>query len=385
MADVLPEQTHLPGYGPAGFVPAGLVAPAGFSVEPGSPREDVPVSQTAPSPQGQMQQMQQMSPMQQPMQGQQMQQPMQGQMQGQQMPNNQQMPGQMQGQMQGQMNGQMQGQMNGQMNGQNMMMMQPMQNGMQMQNGQMMQQFVPMQMPNGWNDQGWNQQMQYGQQPAGWVFVPMATMGDGQQMMYDGQMNQQMMYPQQMGPMHGQQVPHVFLRPNEDNGRRGGKPWGRRRGKEDGRGRPFPGDSHKVFVGGLGPATSAKTLRAYFSQFGMLVDAAVIADGATRRSRGFGFVEFAGGIPEGVLDHEHLIENRRCGVRPYTYGQRYGYGNGNGYGNMAMSHMSNQSNDSRNSQAMESESTQATQGQGEEIATEGTDALDALDTSVSEE
>jgi len=32
-------------------------------------------------------------------------------------------------------------------------------------------------------------------------------------------------------------------------------------------------------------------------------------------------VEFAGGIPEGVLEHEHLIENRRCGVRPYTYRQ----------------------------------------------------------------
>merc|ERR1719316_2540070 len=248
--------------------------------------------------------------MQQPMNGQQMQQPMNGQP--------------MNGQMNGQpMNGQQMNQMNAQ--GQQMVMM-PMQNNMQqMQNGQMpqmMQQFVPMMQPG--FDQNWGQQNQMmGQQPTGWVFVPMATLDGGNQMMYDGNqmMGQQMMYNNQQMP-HQQQgnVPHVFLRPQDDQGRRGGKQWRGRRGKEDGR-RPFHGDSHKVFVGGLGPATSAKTLRAYFAQFGMLLDAAVIADGAPRRSRGFGFVEFAGGIPEGVLDHEHLIENRRCGVRPYTYRQ----------------------------------------------------------------
>merc|ERR1719197_2303343 len=96
------------------------------------------------------------------------------------------------------MNGQpMNGQpMNGQMNGQPM-------NGQQMQNGQMpqmMQQFVPM-MPQGF-DQNWNQQMM-GQQPTGWVFVPMATLDGGNQMMYDGNqmMGNQMMY-------NNQQMPH---------------------------------------------------------------------------------------------------------------------------------------------------------------------------------
>merc|ERR1719399_482813 len=222
----------------------------------------------------------------QPMNGQQMPQPMNGQ-QMQQPMNGQPMNGQP-------MNGQ---QMHGQMNaqGQQMVMM-PMQNNMQqMQNGQMpqmMQQFVPMMQPG--FDQNWNQQMM-GQQPTGWVFVPMATLDGQNQMMYDGNqmMGQQMMYNNQQMP-HQQQrnVPHVFLRPQDDQGRRGGKQWRGRRGKEDGR-RPFHGDSHKVFVGGLGPATSAKTLRAYFAQFGMLLDAAVIADGATRR----------------------------CRVRPYTYRQ----------------------------------------------------------------
>merc|ERR1719460_1444913 len=241
---------------------------------------------------------------------------MQGQqMQGQQMQNQQMQNQQMQNQ---------QGQ-HQKMQGQQMMVM-PMQQGVQqMQPGgaampQMMQQFVPMAMPAGF-DQSWGQGMQFGQAPAGWVFVPMAAMGDGQQMMFDGSQlgNQQMFYGGM--PQQQQNIPHVYLRPNQDDmGRRGGKQWRGRRKDGDGR-RNYNGESHKVFVGGLGPATSAKTLRAYFAQFGMLLDAAVIADGATRRSRGFGFVEFAGGIPEGVLDHEHLIENRRCGVRPYTYRQ----------------------------------------------------------------
>merc|ERR1719261_629228 len=125
-------------------------------------------------------------------------------------------------QMNGQpMNGQ---QMNGQpMNGQQMVLM-PMQNNMQqMQNGQMpqmMQQFVPM-MPQGF-DPNWGaqQNQMMGQQPTGWVFVPMATLDGGNQMMYDGNqmMGNQMMYNNQQMPHQQQQgnVPHVFLRPQDD-------------------------------------------------------------------------------------------------------------------------------------------------------------------------
>lgn len=305
MAEVLPEQ-QLP-FGPAGFVNPAMVAPAGFEMNFEGKAETSPVavqseSVQTPTSEPAMPPMQQMQAQQTPqqMQGQQMQgQPMQPQ--------------------------QMQGQMQPQMQGQQMMVMQTMQQGVQQMpssNGaampQMMQQFVPMAMPAGF-DQSWGQGMQFGQAPAGWVFVPMAAMGDGQQMMFDGSQmgNQQMFYGGM--PQQQQNIPHVYLRPNQDDmGRRGGKQWRGRRKDGDGR-RNYNGESHKVFVGGLGPATSAKTLRQYFSQFGMLVDAAVIADGATRRSRGFGFVEFQGGIPDGVLDHEHLIENRRCGVRPYTY------------------------------------------------------------------
>jgi len=75
----------------------------------------------------------------------------------------------------------------------------------------------------------------------------------------------------------------------------------------------------KVFVGGLGPQTTSATLRAYFAQFGRILDAAVLADSETKRSRGFGFVDFAVEIPQAVLVQEHIIEQRRCGVRPYEY------------------------------------------------------------------
>ena len=49
----------------------------------------------------------------------------------------------------------------------------------------------------------------------------------------------------------------------------------------------------KLFVGGLSLQTTTDQLRAAFLQFGTIVDVAVIADRATGRSRGFGFVSFA--------------------------------------------------------------------------------------------
>lgn len=49
----------------------------------------------------------------------------------------------------------------------------------------------------------------------------------------------------------------------------------------------------KLFVGGLSWGTSDVELRNAFEQFGDVVDAKVITDRDTGRSRGFGFVEFA--------------------------------------------------------------------------------------------
>jgi hypothetical protein len=75
--------------------------------------------------------------------------------------------------------------------------------------------------------------------------------------------------------------------------------------------------NRKVFVGGLNPATTAEGLRKHFEQFGTVSEASVVIDKVTRTSRGFGFVMFENAIPEGLLEKQHIIESRRCGVRDY--------------------------------------------------------------------
>lgn len=49
----------------------------------------------------------------------------------------------------------------------------------------------------------------------------------------------------------------------------------------------------KLFVGGLNWKLRGEQLREAFSQFGEVVFARVVLDRETRRSKGFGFVEFA--------------------------------------------------------------------------------------------
>lgn len=48
----------------------------------------------------------------------------------------------------------------------------------------------------------------------------------------------------------------------------------------------------RLFVGGLAWATTDVSLKAHFEQCGMVIDAKVMKDRETDRSRGFGFVEF---------------------------------------------------------------------------------------------
>lgn len=50
--------------------------------------------------------------------------------------------------------------------------------------------------------------------------------------------------------------------------------------------------SKKVFVGGISWNTDDEGLRQAFEKFGQIVDAKVITDRDTGRSRGFGFVTF---------------------------------------------------------------------------------------------
>ena len=51
--------------------------------------------------------------------------------------------------------------------------------------------------------------------------------------------------------------------------------------------------SKKLFAGGLSWNTDDAGLRQAFEQFGEIIEAKVIADRETGRSRGFGFVTFA--------------------------------------------------------------------------------------------
>ncbi|KAJ0972493.1 hypothetical protein J5N97_020452 [Dioscorea zingiberensis] len=63
---------------------------------------------------------------------------------------------------------------------------------------------------------------------------------------------------------------------------------------------PFPGllnfarcmSSSKLFIGGLSYSTDDQSLKEAFNSFGNVVEARVIADRDTGRSRGFGFVNF---------------------------------------------------------------------------------------------
>jgi hypothetical protein len=48
----------------------------------------------------------------------------------------------------------------------------------------------------------------------------------------------------------------------------------------------------KIFVGGLSAETTTGELRAAFEKLGRVVDAAVVLERATSRSRGFGFVSY---------------------------------------------------------------------------------------------
>jgi len=51
--------------------------------------------------------------------------------------------------------------------------------------------------------------------------------------------------------------------------------------------------NNKIYVGNLPYSATNDTLKAFFAAAGDIVDAVVIMDRATNRSKGFGFVEFA--------------------------------------------------------------------------------------------
>ena len=79
----------------------------------------------------------------------------------------------------------------------------------------------------------------------------------------------------------------------------------------------------KVFVGGLAWETQSETLRRHFEQYGEILEAVVISDKHTGRSKGYGFVTFRD--PESAKnacsDPNPVIDGRRANCNLASLGR----------------------------------------------------------------
>ena len=76
-------------------------------------------------------------------------------------------------------------------------------------------------------------------------------------------------------------------------------------------------DKKKLYVGNLPWSMSGDSLKDLFSQFGEIVEAIIISDRMSGRSKGFGFVTFANeaDAEKAVVEmHEKEIEGRKIVV-----------------------------------------------------------------------
>ncbi len=93
--------------------------------------------------------------------------------------------------------------------------------------------------------------------------------------------------------------------------------------------------STKLYVGNLSFGTTDQDLMELFGQYGQVVSAQVVSDRDTGRSRGFAFVEMAGGAQEAIqATHGQDFQGRTLTVneaRPREERPRGG-GGGGGYG-----------------------------------------------------
>lgn len=74
--------------------------------------------------------------------------------------------------------------------------------------------------------------------------------------------------------------------------------------------RAIPRQEHqratKLFIGGLAGSVTSESMREFFSQYGKVVDATVMLDRETGRSKGFGFVSFENANVEPLLGFGNL-------------------------------------------------------------------------------
>ncbi|ONK77381.1 uncharacterized protein A4U43_C02F5940 [Asparagus officinalis] len=95
----------------------------------------------------------------------------------------------------------------------------------------------------------------------------------------------------------------------------------------------------KVFVGGLAWETKKETMKKYFEQFGEILEAVVISDKITGRSKGYGFVTFreAEAATKACVDPSPVIDGRRANCNLASLGVQRSrpaspqYGGGRGF------------------------------------------------------
>uniref|UniRef100_A0A7N0U3Z7 RING-type E3 ubiquitin transferase n=1 Tax=Kalanchoe fedtschenkoi TaxID=63787 RepID=A0A7N0U3Z7_KALFE len=108
----------------------------------------------------------------------------------------------------------------------------------------------------------------------------------------------------------------------------------------------------KVFVGGLAWETQKDTMKQYFEQFGDILEAVVISDKSTGRSKGYGFVTFreAESAMKACVDPAPVIDGRRANCNLAAFGaqkskpsspNKQGGGGGVGGRNMSNSRVMN--------------------------------------------
>lgn len=79
----------------------------------------------------------------------------------------------------------------------------------------------------------------------------------------------------------------------------------------------------KVFVGGLAWETPTEKMRAYFEQFGEILEAVIITDKNTGKSKGYGFVTFQdpAAATRACLDANPMIDGRRANCNIASFGR----------------------------------------------------------------
>ena len=77
-------------------------------------------------------------------------------------------------------------------------------------------------------------------------------------------------------------------------------------------------NNKKMYVGGIGNDIDENELILYFSRYGAVRNSNIIYDCDTKKSRGFGFVEFVSGddMYKALQDQNPIIKNKRVSIAP---------------------------------------------------------------------